>query len=118
MSQVAADMGCQQPVPPAAQVAVVAGPERQLDVIGYRAVGEDAHPDADARLGHHVDERIVVAGPVEDGGSPSHAQGATTRSLHAGHRYPRCTRRVPFPPPVLEGFPWLPSFFSFCSSCR
>jgi hypothetical protein len=118
MSRVAAEMGGQQPGPPAAQVAVVAGPERQANVIGYQAVGEDAHPDADALLGHHVDERIVLVGPVEDGGSPFHAQGATTRSLVAGHRYPRCIRRVRFPPRVLEGFPWLPSFFSFCSSCR
>jgi hypothetical protein len=104
MPLVAADMGRQEPVHPATQVGVVRGPGRQVEVIGHQAVGEVAHRDADARLGHHVDERIVVVGLVEDGGSSSHAQNATTCSLLVGHRHLRGIRRVPFPPPGLEDF--------------
>ena len=69
MPQVAADVRGHQPVHPAAQVAVVAGPQGQVEVVGHQAVGQDAHGRADHGLGHHVDEGIIIVGLVKDGGT-------------------------------------------------
>ena len=67
--QVAADMGGQQPMHPAAEVAVVMRPQRQVEVIGHQAVGEDAQGVTQARLGHHPQERLMVLLFMEDLGT-------------------------------------------------
>ena len=67
--QVATHVRGHQPVHPAAQVAVLAGPEGQVEVVGHEAVGQDAHRAADTGLGHHVEEGVIIVGLVEDRGS-------------------------------------------------
>ena len=57
-----------QPVHPAAQVAVVTGPEGELEVIAHEAESQDSHRDAKRCLGHDFDEGLIVVGLVEDGG--------------------------------------------------
>ncbi len=67
--QIPANVGGHQPVHPAAQLAVLAGPDGQVEVVGHEAVGQDAQGRADAGLGHHVNEGLVIVGFVEDGGA-------------------------------------------------
>jgi hypothetical protein len=69
VAEVAAEVGGQEPVHPTAEVAIGAGPERQMEVIGYEAIGDDQHAHAEGRLGHHLEEGVVVAVSVEDGGA-------------------------------------------------
>ncbi len=69
-------MRCHQPVHPAADIAVLARPEGQVEVIGHKAISEDAHRSANTRLGHQVEERVGIVGllkhnrprvpPIED----------------------------------------------------
>ena len=63
--QVAAHVRGHQPMHPAADIAVLARPEREVEMIGHQAVGEDAHRSANARLRHQVEERVVVIGLME-----------------------------------------------------
>jgi hypothetical protein len=54
-------------VDPAAEVSVGPGPERQAGVIGHQAIGHVPHGTPERRLGHHLEERGVIAGFVQDG---------------------------------------------------
>jgi hypothetical protein len=67
--QVAADVGGQEPVHPPAQVPVGVRPDGQMEMVGHKAVGQDAHGDAERGFGHHVEEGVVVLGLVKDRGA-------------------------------------------------
>ena len=47
---------------PAAEFAVLAGPKREVEMIGHEAVGQDSHRLAQAGFGHQLDESVVVVG--------------------------------------------------------
>ncbi len=66
--QVATHVRGHQPVHPAAQFAVLAGPEGKVEVVGHEAVGQDAHRGADTGLGHHIEEGVIIVGLVENRG--------------------------------------------------
>jgi hypothetical protein len=68
MSMVAADMGRQQPLHPLAQVAVVMGPQDQVEMIRHPTIAEYAHRQALAGVADQLDKRPIVAVLVEDGG--------------------------------------------------
>ena len=57
-----------QPVHPAAQLAILAGPDGQVEVVGHEAVGQDAHRGADSSLGHHFEEGVIILGSMKDRG--------------------------------------------------
>jgi hypothetical protein len=63
------DMRRQRPLHPAAQVAVVARPKHQVEVIGHDAEGQDAHREPLAGSGQNGDEGFVVLVLVEDFGA-------------------------------------------------
>jgi hypothetical protein len=69
VAEIASHMGGEEPVHPAAEVAIVTWPERHVKVIGHEAVSDDPHGDATRGLDHHLKEGVVVAVFVEDGGS-------------------------------------------------
>src|SRR5271165_1355369 len=55
----------QQPVHPAAQVAVATGPKHEMEMVRHQAVGHDPHRHADAGLAHNPDESRQVPILVE-----------------------------------------------------
>lgn len=61
MTMVAADVAGEQPLHPAAQVAVVTRPKHQVEVIVQQAKGEDAHRQPLVRQGDRLDECRKVA---------------------------------------------------------
>jgi hypothetical protein len=62
------DVCGQEPVHPTPQVAIPQGPQRELEVVGHQAVGQDAHRLPEVRLGEGADECLIVVVLVEDGG--------------------------------------------------
>ena len=50
---------------PAVEVAVLAWPKREVEVIGHEAVGQDSHRLAQGGFGHHLDQSVVVVGCVK-----------------------------------------------------
>ena len=58
---VAANMGIVQPMHPAAQVAIVDRPERQMEVVGHQTVGQHAHGHFNAGMSDGLEERLVIA---------------------------------------------------------
>jgi site-specific DNA recombinase len=69
MPQITADVSGQQPVHPAAQVAVVTGPESEVKMIGHKAASQNSHRYAKRRLSHDFDKGLIVVGFVEHGGA-------------------------------------------------
>jgi hypothetical protein len=57
-----------QPVHPAAQLAILAGPDGQVEVVGHEAVGQDAHRGTDSGLGHHFEEGVIILASMEHRG--------------------------------------------------
>ena len=53
------------PVHPAAQVAIVSGPEGEVEVVRHEAVSQNSHRDTKRRLGHDLEKRLIVVGLVE-----------------------------------------------------
>jgi hypothetical protein len=66
-SQTTTDVRREQPVHPTAQVAIIPRREGEVEMIGLEAVGQDSHRDANRRLGHDLDEGVIVVGFVESG---------------------------------------------------
>ena len=50
---------------PAAEVAVLARPKREVEMIEHEAVGQDSHRLAQEGFGHQLDESVVVVGCVK-----------------------------------------------------
>jgi hypothetical protein len=69
MPLVAPDMGCQEPVHPAAQVPVAGRPEGQVEMIGHQTIGQHPHGIPEGRLGNDLNERVVIAILVKDLGT-------------------------------------------------
>lgn len=63
---VTANMSVLQPVHPAAQVAVLDGPDDEVKVVGHQAPSGDRHLDLDASVTDGLQEGVVVAVLVED----------------------------------------------------
>src|SRR5262249_10244937 len=61
-----ADVAGEQPLHESAEVAIVAGPEDEMKVIGHEAEGGDAHGDAFGGLGEQFEEVAVVGRVVKD----------------------------------------------------
>ena len=70
MPLVAADVGREQPVHPAAQVSISQGPERQMKMVRQHAICQNPHGVPQLRFGQEVDKRVEItvfvknAGPV------------------------------------------------------
>src|SRR5712692_5529157 len=64
---IAADMGREEPPQVITQVAVLAWPEGEVEMVRQQAIGEQAHGDAFARFGQELDEGREVAVLVKDG---------------------------------------------------
>ena len=81
----------QQPVHPAAQLAVGTGPNHQMEVVGQQAVGHYPHRHADARLTHDPDESRHVLLLVEQFGpriaSVDHVIAVSTGRRSGRSRY-------------------------------
>lgn len=69
MLVVAADMSGEQPHHVGAEIAVVAGPEGEVEMVGHQAIGEQTHGEAFSRLAQQFDEGGEVAVFLEDGAS-------------------------------------------------
>jgi hypothetical protein len=65
MSQLTAHVRGHQPVHPAAQVAIVAGSEGEVEVVRHEAVSQNSHRDSKRCLGHDPEKRLIVVGLVE-----------------------------------------------------
>jgi hypothetical protein len=63
---VAADVGGQQPLHPAGEVAIVARPEDKVEVVGHEAVAADPHGQSLAGQWEQIDECLEVGVIVED----------------------------------------------------
>jgi len=66
---VAADVAGEQPLHESAEVAIAAGPEDEVEVIGHQAEGGHAHGQALAAGGEQVEKGAVVGLVVEDAGA-------------------------------------------------
>jgi len=64
--RMAADVGGHGPVHPPARVAVLAGPDDEVEMVGYEALAEQPHRDAQANLGEQAEECGVVPLVTED----------------------------------------------------
>ena len=70
MPLVAADVGREQPVHPAAQVSISQGPERQMKMVRQHAICQNPHGIPQLRFGQEADKRLEItvfvknAGPV------------------------------------------------------
>jgi hypothetical protein len=69
MPLLAPDMGCQEPVHPAAQVPVLGRPEGQVEMIGHQTIGQHPHGIPEGGLGNDLNERVAIAIPVKDLGA-------------------------------------------------
>jgi hypothetical protein len=69
MSEIAAGMSGEQPVHPAAQVAIVNRPESQMKVIGHDTVGEQPDRVTKPCFGDQGDKGLVVLRLVKDRGA-------------------------------------------------
>ncbi len=61
MPLVAPNMGCQEPVHPAAQVPILGRPKGQVEMIGHQTIGQHPHGIPEGRLGNEMKERVVIA---------------------------------------------------------
>ena len=68
-SPVLTDMRGQQPVHPAAEIAIVIGPQGQMEMIGHQAISQHAHRRALAGLGQEGDEGLVVTVVMKNRGT-------------------------------------------------
>jgi hypothetical protein len=68
VTRVPTNMGREQPVHPAAQIAITAWPQNQVKVIGHETVPEQSHRTPQRCLRHHLKERAEIVGLVEDRG--------------------------------------------------
>ena len=66
---VTADVCGEEPLHPAGEVTVLAGPEDEVEMVGHEAVAADAHGEAFAGEGHEIDEGLIVVVVVEDAGA-------------------------------------------------
>jgi hypothetical protein len=57
----------EQPLRPTSQVAIMLGPQYQVEVVGHEAIAEQVHRQASASVDHRLDEGVVIAGLAEDG---------------------------------------------------
>ncbi len=69
MLVIAPQVGRPQPLHPGAEVTIAEGPERQVEVIGQEARGQDPHRSPPARLGDQADEGAIILVLVTDGGA-------------------------------------------------
>ena len=74
-----------------AEVTVGARPERQVEVVGEQAIGDDSHGNARRRLGDHGDEGVVILRLMDDlGAGVSAVEGmvnVTGRASPCGPRH-------------------------------
>jgi hypothetical protein len=69
VAMVSPDVAGEQPLHPAAEVAVLAGPQHEVKMVGHQAVAEDSHRhafDPRFRFCHQVQKGGVVFGLAED----------------------------------------------------
>src|SRR5271157_1978360 len=69
MPLVTPDMGCQEPVHPAAQVPILGRPEGQVEMIGHQTIGQHPHGIPEGCLGNDFNERVVIPILVKDLGA-------------------------------------------------
>jgi hypothetical protein len=67
MAMVALGVRREQPLHPTSQVAIMMGPQYQVEVVGHEAIAEQVHRQAGACVDDRLDEGVVIAGLVEDG---------------------------------------------------
>ena len=60
MPLVAADVGCEQSVHPAAQVSIPQGPGRQMKMVRQHAICQNPHGIPELRFGQEVDKRFEI----------------------------------------------------------
>jgi len=60
MLVITAHMSIQDPMHPAAQVAILLGQDNQVKVVGHEAKAQHGHRDFDAGMGHGLEEGLVV----------------------------------------------------------
>src|SRR5260370_28217998 len=66
MLVITAHMSIQDPMHPAAQVAILLGQDNQVKVVGHEAKAQHGHRDFDAGIGHHLEEGLVVGSPPQN----------------------------------------------------
>ncbi len=60
MSLVAADVGREQPVNPAAQASIPQGPESRMKMVRQHAISQNPHGNPQLRFGQEVDKRVEI----------------------------------------------------------
>jgi hypothetical protein len=70
VAMIAADVRRQEPLHPAAQIAILPGPDDQMEMVGHEAVCEHPHPVSREAGLEQIGEGGVVPRLVKDGGAP------------------------------------------------
>ena len=73
MAMVALGVRREQPLHPTSQIAIMTGPQYQVEVVGHEAIAEQVHRQASASADDRLDEGIVIArlcGRQPGGGCP------------------------------------------------
>src|SRR5262249_16113752 len=96
---VAANVGGQQPLHPGAEVAVVVGPEGEMEVVGHQAIAQEAQRQPFAGLAEELDEGPLIAVLVEDGGAAvAPVEDVVAQAAARGPDRTRHGRRLPHRP--------------------
>lgn len=66
MTMVSADMRCQEPLHPSAEVAVARRPEHQMEVVRHQAIAQNSHREPIGRGPDQFDECRVIVDLMED----------------------------------------------------
>jgi hypothetical protein len=69
MRQIAAHMRVQQPMHPAAQIAILTGPDSEMEMIGHETIADQPHRDAEPGFTDQSEEALVVPRLAEDSGA-------------------------------------------------
>ena len=89
MPRVAPHVGRCQPMHQAAEFAVLAGPKREVEMIGHQTIRQDSHRCAGVGFGNQLDECVVVVGFVKHLGASIAAiedmVGVSTQCPHCPH---------------------------------
>ena len=112
MAMVAPGMRREQPLHPTSQVAIMMGPQYQMEVVGHEAIPEQVHRHAGAGVDHRLDEGVIIAGLVEDGlAAVAPIEGVIP---HATDRGASGSRHVVSRPtmPLLSIKPYVPVFLA------